>query len=212
MIAPASPPGASGSPAPSSDPIPPGTPTANTYNWVYRQLVTDPNDAVGAFAYILYKQEKIAFIEAIKQSQGREPTLEELRTFHTQTCTQPRIDSYIKSAEQLASDFLNAGLKKHLEDFEEEIRDSVLSQKVDAINQELKARKSGWQWFADIGANLIVSVATILVIGALLGGYQALSRFNAILEQVLQLASKESVPDPAQTGQPSRPPAPSPSD
>jgi hypothetical protein len=80
MSAPASPPGASGSPAPSSDPIPPGTPAANTYNWVYRQLVTDPNDAVGAFAYILYKQEKIAFIEAIKQSQGREPTLEELRT------------------------------------------------------------------------------------------------------------------------------------
>ena len=120
---------------------------------MYRQLVTDPNDAVGAFAYILYKQEKIAFIEAIKQSQGREPTLEELRTFHTRTCTQPRIDSYIK-----------------------------------------------------------ISVATILVIGALLGGYQALSRFNAILEQVLQLAPKESVPDPAQTGQPSRPPAPSPSD
>ena len=88
----------------------------------------------------------------------------------------------------MASEFLNAGLKTHLEGFEEDIRDSVLSQKVDAINDELKARKSGKQWFADIGANLLVSIATILVIGALLGGYQALSRFNTILEQVIQLA------------------------
>jgi hypothetical protein len=203
MTAPASPPGAPGAPAPSSNTVTPASTQENTYNWVYRQLVTDPNDAVGAFAYVLYKQEKIAFIEAIKQSQGREPTSEELRTFHTQTSTQPRIDSYIKSAEQLASDFLTAGLKKQLEDFEEQIRESVLSQKVDAINQELKSRKSGWQWFADIGANLIVSIATILVIGALLGGYQAISRFNAILEQVLQLAPKETVPAPTKPAQPS---------
>lgn len=77
-----------------------------------------------------------------------------------------------------------------------------MSQEVDAINQELKARKSGWQWFADIGANLIVSIATILVIGALLGGYQAISKFNAILEQVLQLAPKETAPAPTQPAQP----------
>lgn len=120
MSAPASPPGTPGSPPPSPNPVTPGANQENTYNWVYRQLVTDPDDAVGAFAYVLYKQEKIAFIEAIKQSQGREPTPEELRTFHTQTSTQPRIDSYIKSAEQLASDFPNAGLKKQLEDFEEQ--------------------------------------------------------------------------------------------
>lgn len=164
------------------------TPQDDSYSWIYRQLVTNPNDAVGAFAYILYKQEKIAFIESIKAAQQCEPTADELRIFHAQACTRPRIDSYIRNAERLASEFLNAGLKTHLEDFEEDIRASVLSQKVDAINEELKSRKSGKQWFADIGANLLVSIATILVIGALLGGYQALSKFNTILEQVIQLA------------------------
>jgi len=89
------------------------TPLRNeSYSWIYRQLVTNPNDAVGAFAYILYKQEKIAFIEAIKAAQQREPTADELHTFHTQACTQPRIDSYLRNAEQLTSEFPSAGLKE----------------------------------------------------------------------------------------------------
>ena len=202
MNAPASPTGSSsGSAAGSSHG---SAPQDESYNWVYRQLVTDPNDAVGAFAYVLYKQEKIAFIEAIKQAKGREPTIEELRTFHVQTCTQPRIESYVKSAEQLASDFLNAGLKKHLEDFEEEIRESVISQKVDAVTAELQAKRGPGQWFADIFSNLIVSLATILVVGLLLGGYQAISKFNANVEQVLKLTAAEPAPvaEPLPTAQP----------
>lgn len=166
-----------------------------SYSWIYRQLVTNPNDAVGAFAYILYKQEKIAFIEAIKAAQQREPTPDELHTFHTQACTQPRIDSYLRDAEQLTSEFLRAGLKKRLEDFEEEIRESVLSQKIDAISNELKARKGGKQWVADIAASLIVSVAAILVIGALLVGYQAISRFNTFLEQMIPVGAAPPGPD-----------------
>lgn len=167
-----------------------------SYSWIYRQLVINPNDAVGAFAYILYKQEKIAFIEAIAAAQQREPTPDELHTFHTQACTQPRIDSYLRNAEQLTSEFLSAGLKKRLEDFEEEIRDSVLSQKIDAINDELKARKSSKHWFADIAASLIVSVAAILVIGALLVGYKAIGRLNTFLEQVIPV---EAAPPTADT-------------
>ena len=46
------------------------------YNWIYRQLVIDPNDAVGAFAYVLYKREKIEFIEATRQRHQRNPTPE----------------------------------------------------------------------------------------------------------------------------------------
>lgn len=86
-------------------------------------------------------------------------------------------------------------MKKRLEDFEEEIRESVLSQKIDAINDELKARKSGKQWFSDIAASLIVSVAAILVIGALLVGYQAVSKFNTFLEQVIPVEAAPPAPD-----------------
>ena len=35
------------------------------YNWVYKELVQGPDDVVGALAYVLYKQQKIAFIEQI---------------------------------------------------------------------------------------------------------------------------------------------------
>ena len=33
------------------------------YNWIYKALVKDSNDVHGAVAYVLYKNEKIAYIE-----------------------------------------------------------------------------------------------------------------------------------------------------
>lgn len=171
-----------------------------SYNWIYKQLVTDSNDAVGAFAYVLYKQEKIAFIEAIKATHDREPTAEELRTFHTQTCTPPRIESYLKSAELLAQEFLNAGLKEHLEQFESEIRESVLSKNLEAITTELHSKKSWLQWGRDIVGNLGVNIATIVFVGAALGGYQAINKFNSNVEKMANYPSAEASPAPPLPG------------
>lgn len=154
----------------------------NSTSWIYRQLVNNQNDAVGAFAYSLYKQEKIAFIEAIQAAQQRAPTPDELQTFQMLACTQPRIDAYLMHAERLTSDLLDVSLKKRVEDIEAEIRESVLSQKIDAISDELKANRSGKQRFAHIAASLLVSIAAILLIGALLLGYQTISRINTLFE------------------------------
>jgi len=163
-------------------------------SWIYRQLVNNQNDAVGAFAYSLYKQEKIAFIEAIQAAQQRAPTPDELQTFQTLACTQPRIDAYIRHAERLASELLDVSLKKREEDIEQEVRENVLSQKIDAISDELKASRSCKQRFAHVAASLLVSIAAILLIGALLIGYQTISRINTLFEPAFPAPPSTELP------------------
>jgi len=50
-----------------------------TYSSVYQRLTADSNDAIGVFAYIIYKQQKVEFCESFG---GREPTKEELNSFN----------------------------------------------------------------------------------------------------------------------------------
>jgi hypothetical protein len=185
-----------GAPAAAAEPAPQAaarTASADSpYNWIYEQLVTDVNDAVGAFAYLLYKREKIEFVEAIRCQRGREPTIDEMRAFHTQTCTQSRIESYRKNAELLVQAFLGAALKTRVTQYEADVRESVLSKGLDAITAEIRAKKTWGQWARDILGNLGLNVLTILVVGALLGGYHALNRFNTNIESVANIPAQEA--------------------
>jgi hypothetical protein len=190
----------SGAPAPS----PAGAPSTSAYNWVYKELVTGPNDAVGAIAYALYKQDKIAFIEATIATHGQQPTDAELKVFHTQTCVPAKIDAYRTQAEQLGQAFLNAGLKQRVLAMEEEVRESVINQNVSTVLAEIKAKKTFVAWLGDMAASLGVNIATILVIGALLGGYQALARFNSVLEK---LSNVPAAAEPANVAIPANPAA-----
>ena len=52
------------------------------YNSIYQELVRDNADAVGIFAYALYKQHKLAFVNKIIADQNRRPTADELSNFH----------------------------------------------------------------------------------------------------------------------------------
>lgn len=174
----------------------------HAYNWIYKELVTSPDDAVGAIAYMLYKRDKIAFIEATHVTHRRAPTPDELKVFHNQTCNQLKIEAYRAHAEQLAEAFLNAGLKERIEQIEEEVRESVLNQSVQAITSELKARKGIWAWVGDVVGNLGVNIATILVIGALLGGYQAIAKFNANVEKIANVPGGDTAASPVPAGKP----------
>lgn len=181
-------------PAGAASPCPATQSDDPAYNWIYRQLVIDPNDAVGAFAYVLYKREKIEFIEATRTRHQRNPSPEELCAFHMQTCTRARLDSYRKNAELLAQAFLNAALKARIEQYEIDVRESVLSKGLDAITAEMRAKKTWGQWARDVLGNLGLNVLTILVVGALLVGYQALGRFNASIEEAANLPAAEPPP------------------
>lgn len=184
-------PGTSPAPLPSSAGTPPA---ASPYNWIYKELVDDPDDAVGAIAYVLYKRDKIAFIEATISTHRRVPTPDELKVFHTQTCEPAQIKAYRAQAQQLAEVFLNSGLTQRMREFENEIRESVLNQNVSAVLSELKSKKSLIAWFGDIVGNLGVNMLTIIVIGALLGGYQALAKFNANVEKIANVPVPPEAP------------------
>lgn len=184
-----------------SDPAAPtvdNLPATSPYNWIYKELVNDPDDAVGAIAYVLYKRDKIALIEATIAAHGRAPTPDELKVFHKQTCDPAKIQAYRAHAQQLANAFLNSGLTQRMRDFENDIRESVLNQNVSAVLVELKSKKSLGAWFGDIVGNLGVNMLTIIVIGALLGGYQALAKFNANVERIANVPVPAEAPTPAQ--------------
>lgn len=69
-------------------------------------------------------------------------------------------------------------------------------------------RHARWRRLADIGAHLVVSIAALLVIGAALAGYQAIDRFNGLLDQLavpVESASPLIEPGPASTPPPSLP-------
>lgn len=61
------------------------------YNHIYKKLVKGPNDVVGALAYALYKEEKIAYINQFTQEHQREPADEDLKAFHRMTNVEQRI-------------------------------------------------------------------------------------------------------------------------
>lgn len=158
------------------------------YSRIYKLLVTDTSDAVGAIAYILYKRDKIAFIEATLAAHRRAPPADELKVFHTQSCMPAALAAYHTQANQLVDAFLNAALVPRMREFEDEVRESVLNQNVSAVLSELKSKKRFVAWAGDIVGNLGVNVLTILIIGALLGGYQALAKFNANIEKIANVS------------------------
>jgi hypothetical protein len=178
---------------------------SQTYNWVYRKLVQGPDDVVGALAYVLYKQQKIAFIEQIQRDQQREPNEQELQSFHTISALPETLASYQQRAEALADQFLEIALAARLQQAETEIRQSttlhmlastktdlthvvqasqaLLTSRTDSILAELQGKKTIGGWLREVGGNLLVSVLTIVVVGALYTGYQWLSVFNSNLEK-----------------------------
>ena len=64
------------------------------FNYIYQELVNEPDDLVGLFAYSIYKQEKIEYIvKFMEENGGVRPTPEELKEFHRMSmgrCSQYR--------------------------------------------------------------------------------------------------------------------------
>ena len=99
------------------------------YNYIFSRLVgeipTDPSqpqNVLGLLAYGIYKQEKIAYIEAFKRKhEGNDPEEHELDEFHTQS--EARIAQYLRDAERQLSDFTDDIIKENLEDFKKAAKD-----------------------------------------------------------------------------------------
>lgn len=61
------------------------------YNTIYEKLIGNQDDPVGAFAYIIYKQQKVDYCKSFL---GRAPTKEELDSFHAIASLDTSIAAY----------------------------------------------------------------------------------------------------------------------
>ena len=154
---------------------------------MYEKLTADPNDLVGAFAYIIYKQQKV---DSFKSFGGRELRHEEVASFHAIAALDTSIAAYRTQGEALAQTFLNASLDELVERTEAATRKDTLHRQIDtvhaglaarlaAISDSLNARRTFTGWMRDVAGNLLVNLVSIFVLGALLLGY----RFSGELQQ-----------------------------
>lgn len=118
------------------------------YNWVYKELVANEGDVTGALAYVLYKQEKIAFIADFVSKNQRQPDDTDLAPFHAMTRLSQRLDAYRVSAELLMEVFLDNVLAEKLNEFTTNVRD-------DAIVKAVKT-----SWLRGVFENVVASVFT----------------------------------------------------
>jgi len=151
------------------------------YNTIYETLTADPNDLVGALAYIIYKKQKVEFC---KNHPGGAPGRAELDNFHRIASLQTSIDSYRAQAEALAQAFLTVALDDLADRTENETRQDVLSKQIttvntglqtqlNTINANLDAKRTLVGWGRDVGGNLVVNLLTIVIIGAIVVGYRS---------------------------------------
>jgi hypothetical protein len=115
---------------------------------------------------VLYKQQKIAFLEKINTDLNREPSEDELRSFHTYTLLPETLQGFTDRAEALADQFLEIALATKLQQAETLLRQSVtveevkraaldtsrevnnakqvLESKLDVVASELNGKKGFW--------------------------------------------------------------------
>lgn len=168
-----------------------------TYNTIYETLTADPNDLVGALAYIIYKKQKVEFC---KNYPSGAPGRAELDNFHRIASLQTSIDSYRAQAEALAQAFLTVALDDLADRTENETRQDVLSKQIttvntglqtqlNTINANLDAKRTLVGWGRDVGGNLVVNLLTIVIIGAIVVGYRSWADIQQATEGRVGLSS-----------------------
>jgi len=175
------------------------------YNWVYKRLVSSENDLVGAIAYVLYKEHKIEFILKIEADTGSDPSPEQLRAFHQQSCLESSLAGFQNRAQGLVNEFLRNALTNHAEyiesqadqRMEERVRLSTqnlvteiseLKNKIDTNHQvvtsEISNKKSKIARLGEAFYSIIYGVIVLMLIGGGVVGYNAVSKFMNNTETV----------------------------
>lgn len=136
---------------------------------MYQKLVSDPEDAVGMFAYIAYKRHKVEFRLSLN---GREPTQQELDDFHAFASLATSIASYRAQAAKLMTTLMSNALSELACDAKSEARQSVVYQQIEVVNaglmgklnlidSALQAKRTFAGWLRDIAGNLVVNLVTV---------------------------------------------------
>ncbi|CAM2156960.1 conserved protein of unknown function [Pararobbsia alpina] len=167
-----------------------------SYNQVFELLVDGPTDAVGAFAYVLYKEQKVEYVKHIRAQMKRPPTRQELESFRAQNSLPQQVDGLRERGVLLADQFLTDGLAACIPEIEARVNASVLSEQIESVRsgvvriEDTLARKRTLKgWIADIGGNLVVNILTIALIGAVIAGYKVMSKATSRAEETVGLSS-----------------------
>ncbi|MBB5367619.1 MULTISPECIES: hypothetical protein [unclassified Janthinobacterium] len=172
---------------------------------VYDQLVSGPNDFIGALAYSLYKQTKVEWIIHLKAANGGvEPTSFEIQMFHDFNVLPAQLQGYKDRATALTVTFLSVATKERLDQLSTDTVQSALAAKFDATHQavtvelisyrrELAAKRGIYGWLAEVGAALITNFLTIILVALIAYGY---GKLNAVNSAVDGRVSQELLPAP----------------
>lgn len=178
------------------------------YNWIYKKLAPSPEDAVGAFAYMLYKEDKIAYIEDIFKATGKNPTAEDLSAFHRTSCLPTVLEGYRERAQLLVNDFLQTALRDRIKEMEESVKNNALGTKFDGVVAQLNEKKTLAGWGRDVGTNIFVNFLTIVIIGAIILGYKSYSSWSAKTESFVGITQEEAKQQPNEPSGASAPNSP----
>ena len=136
-------------------------PNGKQYNWIYKELVNEPDDVVGLIAYGLYKRRKIEFIQGFKEEHGRDPENHELAHLHRGCLVH-------------AQDYRDLAERKMEEAFEK-LYEDTLSEAERAYQQaserfvkeqddELKERLKG-TFRSNLWTSVLAGVITTIIVG-----------------------------------------------
>lgn len=119
-----------------------------TYNYIYKQLVSDEKDVVGHVAYALYKSSKIEYIEKFKQEHcGNQPSEADLKPFHDMSCTPSSIDRYKTKAIEITRNFLDTTLAETVKQIEQDYaanQDRHLESIIEPLKPMEKKKQFWW--------------------------------------------------------------------
>ena len=139
--------------------------TDKEYNWVFKDLVTDSSDIIGAISYTLYKQQKIAFIESFKEENKHYPTDQELDGFHRTSSSIQAKKGYETQASNILNEAFNQLISEHiLEELEKAKQaqiDNEVIQKIDdstGIKQVIISGVVG-----GIAFTLVMAIMSVLI-------------------------------------------------
>ena len=183
---------------------------------------------VGALAYVIYKRQKIAYIEAYAiEHGGTEPDDAALKSFHISTDNEIAIAGFRTQAEVMLDKFLDQLLAGQLEQMLEEVKESTFITKSNSVEENVRTdiehskqliqgeiskvqttlseRKGFWGWIGALGGSLLVNLLTVIVIGLAVVGFNQLATIKTFLKQTIENSAN---PAPSNTDESTKPTKP----
>lgn len=167
--------------------------TINKYNsgHMYDLLVKSNNDIVGFFAYILYKQEKIAYIKKVNKDKKIPDKKAEMTKWKNAKCIPKVIENYRKLAESQANNF-GADYSKRIGNDLEKKAKKLEEKEAKLIKREIQLKKASFHGFGygvaqgAVASLILPAIIALVVFISKIKGENLGKAFSAFFETLTQ--------------------------